>query len=132
MTEAAAAQPQPPKQTHDPSKVANLAPHVRDAIEALERDIAGRLAEIRGNRSQRQWAHDLGVFCQNINRYENGTIPHPDFFVVLALVEHVDLHWLLLGEGKPYRTVQDTPQAPAPKRSGVADVVNRYVPKAKR
>lgn len=69
-------------------------------ITLAKREIAGRLAEIRGNRSQRQFAKDVGVFQQNVNRYEKGTIPHSDFLIRLALEEGVSLNWLLLGKGQ--------------------------------
>jgi len=39
------------------------------------------------------------VFQQNVNRYENGTTPHPDFLITLSLKEGVSLDWLLLGKG---------------------------------
>ncbi len=73
------------------------------AVERLKKQLPKRLAEVRGDRSQRQFARDLGVFQQNVNRYESGTTPHTDFLVTLALKEHVSLDWLLLGKGKPHR-----------------------------
>lgn len=69
----------------------------------LKRSLPERLAHIRGQRSQRQFARDLGVFQQNINRYEQGTTPHADFLLTLALRENVSLDWLLLNRGRPYR-----------------------------
>jgi transcriptional regulator with XRE-family HTH domain len=59
-----------------------------------------RLARIRGERSQRQFAHNLGVFQQNVNRYENGTMPHANFLLTLAVKEGISLDWLLLGRGR--------------------------------
>jgi transcriptional regulator with XRE-family HTH domain len=61
------------------------------------------LAQIRGQRSQRQFARDLGVFQQNVNRYESGTTPHADFLIQLSLKENVSLDWLLLGKGRMHR-----------------------------
>lgn len=58
-----------------------------------------RLAAVRGDRSQRQFAQELGVFQQNVNRYENGTMPHTDFLMTLATKEGISLDWLLLGRG---------------------------------
>jgi len=63
-----------------------------------------RLALIRGARSQRQFARDLGVFQQNVNRYEAGTTPHADFLIKLALKEQVSIDWLLLGRGRMRRS----------------------------
>ena len=58
-----------------------------------------RLQKVRGRRSQAQFARDLGVFQQNINRYEHGTLPHVDFLITLAQQESVSIDWLLLGKG---------------------------------
>jgi len=58
-----------------------------------------RLARVRGERSQRQFAHQIGVFQQNVNRYENGTMPHANFLLMLAVKENISLDWLLLGRG---------------------------------
>lgn len=70
------------------------------AVERLKKQLPKRLAEVRGDRSQRQFARDLGVFQQNVNRYESGTTPHTDFLITLALKESVSLDWLLLGKGR--------------------------------
>ena len=72
-------------------------------IERLKRKLPERLAAVRGARSQRQFARDLGVFQQNVNRYENGTTPHTDFLLTVATKENVSLDWLLLGRGKMRR-----------------------------
>ena len=72
-------------------------------IERMKRKLAERIANVRGDRSQRQFARDLGVFQQNVNRYESGTTPHTDFLITLALKENVSLDWLLLGRGKMKR-----------------------------
>jgi transcriptional regulator with XRE-family HTH domain len=58
-----------------------------------------RLQKVRGKRSQAQFARDVGVFQQNINRYEHGTLPHVDFLLTLAQKENVSIDWLLLGKG---------------------------------
>ena len=71
------------------------------AVQRLKRKLPERIAQVRGDRSQRQFARDLGVFQQNVNRYENGTTPHTDFLITLALKENVSLDWLLLGKGRP-------------------------------
>lgn len=74
------------------------------AVERCKRKLPGRLATVRGDRSQRQFARDLGVFQQNVNRYESGTTPHTDFLITLAMKEHVSIDWLLLGKGKMKRS----------------------------
>ena len=75
----------------------------KTTLERHKRQIQVRLAQIRANRSQRSFARELGVFQQNVNRYENGTTPHADFLITLALQENVCLDWLLLGRGRPRR-----------------------------
>jgi transcriptional regulator with XRE-family HTH domain len=68
-----------------------------------KRKLPDRLALVRADRSQRQFARDLGVFQQNVNRYENGTTPHTDFLITLATKESISLDWLLLGKGRMRR-----------------------------
>ena len=75
----------------------------RSSLDRHKRQIPIRLSQIRGDRSQRSFARELGVFQQNVNRYENGTTPHADFLITLALQESVSLDWLLLGRGRPRR-----------------------------
>lgn len=74
------------------------------AVDRAKKKLAERLAKVRGNRSQRQFARDLGVFQQNVNRYESGTTPHTDFLITLAQKENVSIDWLLLGRGRMKRS----------------------------
>ena len=69
-------------------------------IRKARRGIPARLEEVRGDRSERQFARDLGVFQQNVNRYGHGTTPHSDFAIRLAIVEGISPAWLLLGQGR--------------------------------
>ena len=39
-------------------------------LRKLKKNLPLRIAKVRGQRSQRQFARDLGVFQQNINRYD--------------------------------------------------------------
>ncbi len=73
------------------------------ALSRIKKKLPERIAQVRGTRSQRQFARDLGVFQQNVNRYENGTTPHTDFLITLANKESVSLDWLLLGKGRMRR-----------------------------
>jgi len=75
-----------------------------NGVARLKKKLPERIAEVRGDRSQRQFARDLGVFQQNVNRYENGTTPHTDFLLTLAVKESVSLDWLLLGKGRMRRS----------------------------
>lgn len=68
-------------------------------IEKQKKLVPVRLAQVRGSRSQRSFARELGVFQQNVNRYESGTTPHADFLITLAVREGISLDWLLLGKG---------------------------------
>ena len=70
------------------------------SVTRIKKKLPDRISEVRGNRSQRQFARDLGVFQQNVNRYENGTTPHTDFLITLAVKEEISLDWLLLGKGR--------------------------------
>ena len=72
-------------------------------LRELRRKFPKRLASVRGERSQRQFAQQLGVFQQNVNRYENGTMPHANFLITLATKEEISLDWLLLGRGRMHR-----------------------------
>ena len=72
--------------------------------ERIKKKLPERLAEVRGDRSQRQFARELGVFQQNVNRYENGTTPHTDFLITLSTKENISLDWLLLGKGRMRRS----------------------------
>jgi transcriptional regulator with XRE-family HTH domain len=74
------------------------------AVKRIKKKLPERLAEVRGDRSQRQFARELGVFQQNVNRYENGTTPHTDFLIILATKENVSLDWLILGKGRIRRS----------------------------
>lgn len=70
------------------------------AVKRIKKKIPERLAEVRGDRSQRRFARELGVFQQNINRYENGTTPHTDFLITLSIKENISIDWLLFGKGR--------------------------------
>jgi transcriptional regulator with XRE-family HTH domain len=72
-------------------------------MERYKRRVAERLVQVRGLRSQRQFARELGVFQQNVNRYESGTTPHTDFLIQLAVKEEISIDWLLLGRGRMRR-----------------------------
>lgn len=82
------------KNSQSPSKLS------RAQLDRLKQQIPRRLAQLRGGRSQRAWARELGVFQQNVNRYENGTTPHTDFLITVAMHENISLDWLLLGRGR--------------------------------
>ena len=70
----------------------------RSDLERRKRQLPKRIAQVRGKRSQRQFAKDSRGFQQNVNRYENGTTAHTDLLITLAFKEKVSLDWLLLGK----------------------------------
>ncbi len=74
------------------------------SLDRAKKKLPERIAQVRGVRSQRQFARELGVFQQNVNRYESGTTPHTDFLIQLALKENVSIDWLLLGKGRMRRS----------------------------
>ncbi len=74
------------------------------AVERHKKKLSDRISKIRGERSQRQFARELGVFQQNVHRYESGSTPHADFLITLALKENISLDWLLLGKGRMRRS----------------------------
>ncbi|MDG2334014.1 MAG: helix-turn-helix domain-containing protein [Myxococcota bacterium] len=74
------------------------------AVNRHKKKLSERISRIRGKRSQRQFARELGVFQQNVHRYESGSTPHADFLITLALKENISLDWLLLGKGRMRRT----------------------------
>jgi transcriptional regulator with XRE-family HTH domain len=73
------------------------------ALERRRKRVAERLVQVRGMRSQRQFAREIGVFQQNVNRYESGTTPHAEFLIQLAMKEDISIDWLLLGRGRMRR-----------------------------
>jgi len=70
------------------------------SIKAARRNLPERLAHLRGDRSQRRFARDIGVFQQNVNRYESGTSLHLDALILIWIKENISLDWLVLGRGK--------------------------------
>ncbi len=72
---------------------------VNPKLNRMKKALPTRIAKVRGSRSQRRFARDLGVFQQNINRYESGTTPHTDFLMTLGAKESVSIDWLLFGKG---------------------------------
>ncbi len=72
-------------------------------VKRVKRDLPKRIAAVRGTRSQRRFALELGVFQQNVNRYEAGKTPGADFLITVALKEGISIDWLLLGKGRMRR-----------------------------
>ena len=72
-------------------------------VKRVKRDLPKRIATVRGTRSQRRFALEIGVFQQNVNRYELGKTPNVDFLITVALKEGISIDWLLLGRGRMRR-----------------------------
>ena len=62
--------------------------------------IGKRFAELRGERSYRQFDKDTGISQALLQRYEtNGGLPSVENLIQLVKREKINLHWLLLGKG---------------------------------
>jgi transcriptional regulator with XRE-family HTH domain len=61
--------------------------------------VGERIRAIRGNRTQTEFAKELGVRKQNyISRYERGRIPSPNLLAKIAEMGRVSVDWLLVGK----------------------------------
>lgn len=65
-------------------------------------EFAQRMKVLRGNRTQRAFAEEVGAPLSNVNRYEAGTFPSYPFLRQIATKMGVSLNWLVLGRGRPY------------------------------
>jgi len=77
--------------------------HIPKVTKAMTSQIGERLQILKGDRSQHQWAKELGIPQQTLSRYLDGSAPHAHFFVHLGRREPVNLNWLMLGEGRMRR-----------------------------
>jgi transcriptional regulator with XRE-family HTH domain len=60
--------------------------------------LAERLRSLRGERSLRGFARELGIDHQKLSNYESG-LHLPDFSTLAQFGEQgIDLNWLILGE----------------------------------
>ena len=92
------------RKTPNPRRRAKRMRHLPQNIRDNHTEIISRLDWLRGDRSQRGWAIELGIPQQNICRYLTaGTTPHLDFIVHIGKREGVNLNWLLLGAGRRTR-----------------------------
>lgn len=70
-----------------------------------------RLARLRDNRSQTEFANMLGIEQTYISRYERGkATPGADFLKLLAEKTYVNINWLLTGEGDMYSSNKSEPE----------------------
>ena len=67
----------------------------------LYQAIRRRLTKLQGNRSQRQFARDVGIHQQNLNSYLRDE-RHPGVMqlVKIARAHRLSLNWLVLGRGR--------------------------------
>lgn len=81
-------------------------------MEQLERvELGKRLAEIRGRRSQVEFANLLAVHKNTLARYETGErMPDTVFLSALAVLG-VNIHWLITGLGARYAPVANIVQS---------------------
>ena len=64
------------------------------------RQVARRIRQVRGDRTLRAFAKDLGTNFQNISRWEQGVLPDAAMMTLFAKREKVSLNWLMLGQGE--------------------------------
>ena len=71
-------------------------------VDSELRHLQRRLELLKGDRSQRQWALELGIHQQTVNKWLTaGKVPDVAMVLRVALVEGVSVEWLLLGQGSP-------------------------------
>ena len=90
-----------------PSYVKNIieTPQISSEVLRKIKDFPKRLKEVRGNRSQVIFGNGVGIFQQNISRYETGVaVPCIESVIQIVLKENISADWLLLGEGDKRRT----------------------------
>lgn len=67
----------------------------------MAREVGERIAEVRGERSQREWSKETGIPQQSISYWEQGRgVPSAETLVRIARHEGVSLNWLFLGTGR--------------------------------
>ena len=59
---------------------------------------AGRMQELRGDRSQVEFAELLKTKQQNVSRYETGVLPGVEMLVHIAQKTKCSIDWLLFGD----------------------------------
>jgi len=61
-----------------------------------------RVKVVRGRLTQKEFASRLGIHESTVQLYEAGHIPKGDILKRIHTVFHVDMNWLLTGEGEPF------------------------------
>jgi transcriptional regulator with XRE-family HTH domain len=61
-----------------------------------------RIRKVRGSLTQRECAQRLDIHVSTWQQYEDGNIPKGDILQRIHKEFHVDLNWLLTGQGEPY------------------------------
>lgn len=67
------------------------------------KEIGYRIAQLRGERTQREYAEESGMAQQSISAWERG-VQRPTTLMILRLInnEGVNPNWLFLGVGRKY------------------------------
>lgn len=65
-------------------------------------DFKDRIKLVRGNLTQKEFASRIGIHEGTVQLYEGGNIPKGDILKRIHTVFHVDINWLLAGEGEPF------------------------------
>jgi transcriptional regulator with XRE-family HTH domain len=65
-------------------------------------EFEARIRKVRGSLTQRECARRLDIHVSTWQQYEDGNIPKGDILQRIHKEFHVDLNWLLTGQGEPY------------------------------
>ena len=69
--------------------------------------IGRRIKEIRGNRTQHEYASQLGVKQGYITKYEHGTLPEANTLKKIADTDNISIDWIIAESGAKYRTGEE-------------------------
>jgi transcriptional regulator with XRE-family HTH domain len=65
-------------------------------------EFEARIRKVRGSLTQRECARRLNIHVSTWQQYEDGNIPKGDILQRIHKEFHVDLNWLLTGQGDAY------------------------------
>lgn len=75
----------------------------RDDVLSVRRDIARRLVAVRGRRSSREFAEEIGVSPRSLLNWERGTSIPAEVLLRILIMERIEPRWLYCGEGPTHR-----------------------------
>ena len=76
----------------------------QETVALLSKGIGSRITQIRATRTQQVFAESIGISKTSLIRYEKEErIPDAEIMAHICKQYHVDLNWLVTGQGKQYR-----------------------------